>query len=125
MTLFDKWLDENRYDSKNLLPSILLVLADDKAHGFKLGGETQVMGYLVDLPDFGTIYRLLKQLEDEKMATSEWDTSQTGPARKVYSLTPKGFDYLDSIMIRIREQCGRFEDMLEKYEKVKRKDRRK
>ena len=54
-------------------PVFFLVPADDKAHGFKLGGEIQVMGYLVDLPDFGTIYRLLKQLEDEKMATSEWE----------------------------------------------------
>jgi PadR family transcriptional regulator, regulatory protein PadR len=42
----------------------------------------------------GTFYRTLRQMEKEGMVRSSWDTSETGPARRMYSITEAGETYL-------------------------------
>ena len=44
--------------------------------------------------DSGTIYRTLRQLEKTGMVSSWWDTSENGPARRLYSLTQAGDIFL-------------------------------
>ena len=44
--------------------------------------------------DSGTIYRTLRQLEKTGMVSSWWDTSESGPARRLYSLTQAGDIFL-------------------------------
>ena len=44
----------------------------------------------------GTLYRALRQMEQEGLCISEWETSSSGgPARRVYSVTNEGEAYLD------------------------------
>src|SRR5215207_3036062 len=40
--------------------------------------------------DSGTVYRTLRQLEKSGMVSSFWDTSESGPARRMYTLTKAG-----------------------------------
>jgi len=42
----------------------------------------------------GTFYRTLRQMEKDGMVSSSWDTSEGGPARRVYSITDAGEAYL-------------------------------
>jgi poly-beta-hydroxybutyrate-responsive repressor len=44
------------------------------------------------LPDFdsATVYRTLRQLERAGLVSSFWDTSTSGPARRMYTLTKAG-----------------------------------
>ncbi len=42
----------------------------------------------------GTFYRTLRQMEKNGMVSSNWDTSEGGPARRVYSITEAGENYL-------------------------------
>lgn len=44
--------------------------------------------------DSGTIYRTLRQLEKTGMVSSWWDTSESGPARRLYTLTQAGDIFL-------------------------------
>ena len=44
--------------------------------------------------DSGTIYRTLRQLEKTGLVSSWWDTSESGPARRLYSLTQAGDIFL-------------------------------
>ncbi len=74
-------------------PSILAVLA---ASGKPMHGYL-IVQQMTDGPMFGGgtpdptgVYRILKQMENNKLVTSEWDTSESGPARRVYSLTDEG-----------------------------------
>jgi len=41
-----------------------------------------------------TFYRTLRQMEKDGMVSSSWDTSEGGPARRVYSITEAGEAYL-------------------------------
>src|SRR5204863_7351066 len=41
----------------------------------------------------GTFYRTLRQMEKDGMVSSTWDTSEGGPAKRVYTITEAGEAY--------------------------------
>lgn len=74
-------------------PSILAVLAKagEPRHGYLIIQE------MADGPMFGGkapdptgVYRILKQMENNGLVVSAWDTSESGPAKRCYSLTDEG-----------------------------------
>lgn len=73
-------------------PCLLLLLAEAPAHGYELMDRLKPFGF--DVADPPSIYRTLRHLEDEKLLTSWWDTSNRGPARRIYAITPDGLDLL-------------------------------
>jgi PadR family transcriptional regulator, regulatory protein PadR len=79
---------------KNFLASwLLLLLRNWSAHGYQLIQTLTVMG--LGLVDPATVYRTLRQLEQEGYITSVWDPGASGPARRMYTLTDAGQAYLD------------------------------
>ena len=71
-----------------LSSSLLAFLRNWNAYGYQLVQELAKAG----LPAFdsGTVYRTLRQLERAGLVSSFWDTSESGPARRMYSLTKAG-----------------------------------
>jgi DNA-binding PadR family transcriptional regulator len=41
-------------------------------------------------PDATGVYRMLKSMEAAGLVTSEWDTTQAGPAKRTFELTDEG-----------------------------------
>lgn len=77
-----------------ILPFLLLSLRGEyPLHGYKLIQELTKYGF--SSIDQGNVYRMLRQLEKEKLVTSEWDTTGKGPAKRIYSITNAGEQYLD------------------------------
>jgi poly-beta-hydroxybutyrate-responsive repressor len=73
----------------HLLSSTLLAfLRNWNAYGYQLVQELTKAG----LPAFDstTVYRTLRQLERAGLVSSFWDTSSSGPARRMYTLTKAG-----------------------------------
>ncbi len=77
-----------------LIPVMLLHLRDLNAHGYELMEKLTSFG--IESIDQGNFYRLLRQLEKDNLVTSEWDTSTGGPAKRIYSITAAGQEYLDT-----------------------------
>jgi poly-beta-hydroxybutyrate-responsive repressor len=78
---------------KNFLASwLLLLLRNWSAHGYQLMQTMTAMG--LGLVDPATVYRTLRQLEREGLITSVWDPKSSGPARRTYTLTGAGEEYL-------------------------------
>lgn len=78
---------------KNFLrPCLLLLLAESPSHGYDLMERLRPFGF--DVTDPATVYRSLRQLEEESLLSSCWDTSNRGPARRIYAVTPDGLDLL-------------------------------
>ncbi|MBO3768168.1 MAG: PadR family transcriptional regulator [Candidatus Brockarchaeota archaeon] len=76
-----------------LLPLIVLkILSKNPMHGYQIEEE---LSKLInrEVPE-GFIYGLLKRLESKGLVTFQWETPQSGPARKVYKLTEEGEIYL-------------------------------
>jgi poly-beta-hydroxybutyrate-responsive repressor len=76
-----------------LASSLLAFLRNWPAYGYQLVRELAKAG----LPAFdsGTVYRTLRQLERSGLVSSFWDTSESGPARRMYSLTKAGEAFLE------------------------------
>jgi poly-beta-hydroxybutyrate-responsive repressor len=88
-----------------LSTTLLAYLRNWNAYGYQLAQQLTKAG----LPAFdsGTVYRTLRQLEKTGMVSSFWDTSESGPARRMYSLTKAGDIFLSGWI-----------DVLERYQRV-------
>lgn len=75
-------------------PVLLLCLRERDSYGYELMERSWEFG-LADL-NSPTAYRSLRQMEKEGVIESGWETSRAGPARRVYSITDAGIDYLRS-----------------------------
>ena len=79
--------------SKNwVVPILLLMLREWSSYGYELMEKLGAFGLSMMNP--GTFYRTLRQMEKDGMVKSSWDTSEAGPARRVYSITEAGEAYL-------------------------------
>ena len=79
--------------SKNwLVPVLLLMLREWSSYGYELMEKLAAFGF--STMNVGTFYRTLRQMEKDGMVSSTWDTSEGGPARRVYSITQAGEEYL-------------------------------
>ena len=76
-----------------LSSSLLAYLRRWNAYGYQLVQELGKSG-LASF-DSTTVYRTLRQLEKAGLVSSFWDTSESGPARRMYSLTTAGETFLD------------------------------
>lgn len=97
----DNDLNECAQLGKNLSrmsqPTILSILAEagKPMHGYKivqLAGGTPMFGG--SKPDAAGIYRALKKLEEQGLVSSQWDTPDTGSAKRMFELTDKGRECL-------------------------------
>jgi PadR family transcriptional regulator, regulatory protein PadR len=77
-----------------LTTSLLAFLKSYNAYGYELTQRLIDAG-LTNF-DSGTVYRTLRQLEKAGMVSSFWDTSDQGPARRVYTITAAGETFLAS-----------------------------
>jgi PadR family transcriptional regulator, regulatory protein PadR len=96
--------DENRDNGRNnaaneawsknwLVPVLLLMLRQWSSYGYELMEKMSTFGLSAMNP--GTFYRTLRQMEKDGMVSSSWDTSEGGPARRIYSITDAGEAYLN------------------------------
>lgn len=76
-------------------PIVLLTLAKlGTAHGYQIAAEAEPYTVTHAGLDGAAIYRTLRRLESTKCVTSSWDTGGGGPARRLYTLTPRGLEHL-------------------------------
>ena len=77
-----------------LATSLLAFLKVSSAYGYHLVqqlAEADLAAF-----DSGTVYRTLRQLEKGGLVSSFWDTSESGPARRMYQLTVPGQLFLST-----------------------------
>lgn len=74
------------------VPVILLMLRKWNSYGYELMEKMSTFGLNAMNP--GTFYRTLRQMEKDGVIRSTWHTSETGPARRMYSITDAGEAYL-------------------------------
>jgi PadR family transcriptional regulator, regulatory protein PadR len=107
-----------RQQSRHLPAFVLLLLGERPLHGGAI--QTELKESLPSLKaDSGAIYRALQQLEEESEVVSEWDTSQAGPARKIYSITPAGRRKLDVWRQDIESRMQVLKYFLVKHKRLK------
>lgn len=84
---------EKRKQYRHLNAFVLLALAEAPRHGAAVH-DALLHKLPVFKADTGAVYRALQKLERDGEIASGWDTGQSGPPRKIYRLTPLGWERL-------------------------------
>jgi poly-beta-hydroxybutyrate-responsive repressor len=87
-----------------LEPVILLTLREWNSYGYELMQRAVAFGFEAMNP--GTMYRTLREMEENGVVKSKWETTKGGPARRMYSITDAGEAYLQ-FWIKSLEQYQR------------------
>ena len=98
-----------------LEPALLLLLAEQSAHGYELVDRAAelVPG---ERPELGGLYRVLRALEEDGLVRSEWHADAPGPARRTYELTAAGRRLLDEWAAALQRSRQRIDAFLDRYE---------
>lgn len=97
-----------------LRPTLLLLLREERAHGYDLLERVQSLG--IDGADPGGLYRALRSLEREKLVRSFWEPSGTGPDRRIYVITRAGMEELHRSAKAIAAGHGSVASFLSRYQ---------
>ena len=99
-------------------PCLLLLVAESPGHGYDLMARIRQFGF--DWGGPGPVYRELRVLESGGLIASSWTEGDAGPARRVYSLTPKGVDTLSRWAERLHDLRGVLDDYSSRFRSVAR-----
>ena len=100
-------------------PSILLGLNLKPSYGYELIHSIQEFGFVEGQAPPGMIYRHLRQLEEDGLVHSEWETEGTGPAKRMYRLTPEGEEVLAIWIVYLERQVENLQSFIRRYHRLK------
>jgi poly-beta-hydroxybutyrate-responsive repressor len=58
-----------------------------------------------------TLYRTLRRMEQQGLCRSEWERSEGGPARRMYSITESGEEYLAAWA----QACEQYQNVMDSF----------
>ncbi len=99
-----------------LEPCLLLLLQrrDGPRHGYDLAQALEEFG--VEDADPSVVYRALRGMEELGLIESQWDAEGSGPARRIYALTPDGHEMLAAWVEEFKATLDMLERFVELYE---------
>jgi poly-beta-hydroxybutyrate-responsive repressor len=101
-------------------PAILLLLAQNRAHGYDLIQKLNQTDFTDGDLDTATVYRTLRRMEQEGLVTSRWEHGEFGPARRQYQLTEEGYNSLDQWAGALQARMRQIDSFLTYYHRFKR-----
>ena len=99
-------------------PSLLLGLRIKPSYGYELINSIHEFGFVQGQAPPGMIYRHLRGLEADGLVQSEWQTEGSGPARRIYCLTPEGDEALSLWIDYMQGQADNLIRFIQEYNKV-------
>jgi PadR family transcriptional regulator PadR len=99
---------------KNLLtPLLLMSLHQWNSYGYELMAKTAA--FWQGAPNPGSVYRTLRQMEENGDIESTWETNRNGPARRMYSITDAGEAYLELWLASLNQYNRNIDAFLRLY----------
>src|SRR5215211_6954006 len=93
-----------------LTPVALVLLKEESSYGYEiLERLEEEFGF--EQISAGSLYRSLRQTEKEGLCKSEWETSEGGAARRMYSITEDGESYLAAWA----EACEQYQNVMDSF----------
>ena len=99
-------------------PSVLYLLWQGERHGYELMNDLPDVGFLNGPADPGAVYRMLRHLEDNGLVESEWDTTGSGPAKRLYTITGVGKQSLMMWLETLKSHYHALSDFIHKLESL-------
>jgi len=99
-----------------LRPCLLLLLAEGTSHGYELLEQITALG--MDRVDPGGLYRCLRAMDEEGLVRSSWEPSSSGPARRTYTLTDEGSEWLHVLAGSVAEVSRALSSYQHRYHRL-------
>lgn len=96
-----------------LTPWLLLLLRNWSMHGYQILQTLRVFGLATFDPT--TVYRTLRRLEKDGLISSGWQMGDSGPAKRVYTLTEAGQEFLRTWASALERYQGILDRFFEVY----------
>lgn len=97
--------------------SILLGLVSAPSYGYELISNMQAFGFVEGSAPPGMIYRHLRQMEEDNLVRSEWETPETGAAKRIYTITDEGREVLGLWIEFMQARADKLNSFIEMYRK--------
>ncbi len=103
---------------KWLSPVILVFLKEESSYGYEIMERLEEeFGFEQINP--GSVYRTLRQIDNEGLCESEWETSHSSnnggrPARRMYAITDEGEAYLEAWA----DACKQYQQVMGEFSRV-------
>jgi len=78
------------FKNDNTSVLVMAILQDGPLHGYGIAREIRQRSSEALKLGEGTLYPVLRALEQDDLVESRWETQASGPARRLYVLTEKG-----------------------------------
>ena len=91
-----------------LTPVALVILREESSYGYELMERLEEQ-FGFEQISAGTLYQTLRRMEQQGLCRSEWETSEGGPARRMYYITEPGESYLAAWA----EGCERYQNVMD------------
>lgn len=98
--------------------SILLGLLTKSSYGYELISSIQSFGFIEGEAPPGMIYRHLRQMEDDNLVQSQWDTGDSGAAKRIYNITDEGREILSYWIAFMEGKARKLNNFVLMYKKV-------
>ncbi len=98
-----------------LTPVALVILRKKPSYGYKLVEHLEEFGF--GQINVGTLYRALRQMDNEGLCESEWEAPEDGPARRTYAVTEAGEAYLAAWA----DACKKYQQLIDEFARVYRR----
>lgn len=82
------------FKNDNTSVLVMAILEDGPLHGYGIAREIRQRSAEALKLGEGTLYPVLRALEQDDLVESRWETQASGPARRLYQLTQKGLGEL-------------------------------
>ena len=94
---------------------VLVLLTEERSYGYELMDRIEdEFGF--EPINSGSAYRVLRQMENEGLCSSEWDVraEEGGPPRRMYAITDEGEAYLKAWAAA----CEKYHRLMDQFARV-------
>jgi len=96
-------------------PSLLMALKSGPSYGYQLIQTIGEYGFMREDVPPGMIYRHLRQMDEEGVVESKWDSQGDGPAKRIYSITAEGLEILEAWILHMERQRNALDNFIRRY----------
>lgn len=96
---------------------ILTSLQEEETYGYSLLDNLIECELLHESTNISIIYRALRSMEKSGLVKSKWVESDQGPRKRLYEITSKGKEELDSLIQILKHRRRCIDQVINNYEK--------
>jgi PadR family transcriptional regulator, regulatory protein PadR len=95
---------------------ILRILHEKPSHGYQIMEELEKITAEKYIPETGSVYTILRRMDERGVVTSEWEKNETGADRRVYTVTEAGVKVLKERMEMVKRRSQLMESLVQYYD---------